>query len=53
MKPSSTFNLKKEYKRVAATIIDPQKRNQYIKDMIQAQLHSLVELKPLKTKDKS
>lgn len=53
MKPGSSFKLKKTTKRVAATINDSQKRNSYMRLMIQSQLAEEEALrKPLKMKDK-
>ena len=53
MKPTSSFRLKKEYKRVAATYIDPHKRGEYIRSMVQAQLaEEEARRAPLSRKDK-
>jgi hypothetical protein len=50
---SSAFKLKKQIKRTMATILDPVKKNEYKRNMIQAQV-SLedAQRKPLKMKDK-
>ena len=40
LKPNQNFKLSKQTKRFMATIIDPQARGQFKRDMIQAQLAS-------------
>lgn len=53
MKTTSSFRIKKLYKRVAATIKDPHKRGEYLRSMIEAQLHEeAAERQTLKQKDK-
>lgn len=49
----SSFKLNKSAKRVMATILDPVKKNEYKRNMIQAQLCiEEAQRKPLKMKDK-
>ncbi len=43
-KPTSTFKMKKQTKRFIATIIDPEKRAEFKRIMIEAQIQS--EFKP-------
>jgi hypothetical protein len=45
MKPSKTFNLTKQTKRLMCTIVDPVARNQYKRMMIDAQLCSEIVIK--------
>jgi len=54
MKTNSAFKFKKSYKRVAATIIDKHKQGEYIRSMIEAQVHEQIAMNaPLKkSKDK-
>lgn len=54
MRANSSFKFKKEYKRVAAGILDKNKRGEYIRNMIQAQLcEQVAASQPLKkSKDK-
>lgn len=53
MKPSSSFKLKKQYKRVAANFVDAHERGKYKRQMIEAQLCAeAAEKQPLKQKDK-
>jgi hypothetical protein len=40
MKPTSNFKLNRQTKRFMATIVDPQKRNEFKRGMIEAQLES-------------
>ena len=40
LKPGSNFKLSKQTKRFMATYVDPVARNQYKRDMIQAELYS-------------
>ena len=42
MKPGKTFNLSKDSKRQLATFVDPQKRSQWKKCMIEAELFEAV-----------
>lgn len=49
----SAFKLNKQIKRTMATILDPVKKNEYKRNMIQAQLClEEAQRKPLKVKDK-
>lgn len=53
MKPTSTFKMKKQYKVMAATILDPHKRGEFKRAMIQAQLaEEEARRQPLSKKDK-
>jgi hypothetical protein len=45
LKPSKTFNLNKQTKRFMCTIVDPVKRNEFKRAMIQAQLASEIVVK--------
>ncbi len=54
MKPSANFKLKKQYKRRAARFVDPHKRGEYLRAMIQAQLtEEEVRRQPLNKKDRN
>ena len=53
MKPTSSFKMWKQTKRTAATFIDPHKRGEYKRSMIQAQLAAEEAARqPLSRKDK-
>lgn len=53
MKSTSNFKLSKSTKRISANFLDPHKRGNYIRSMIQAQLdEEEANRKPLKIKDK-
>lgn len=53
IKTKSSFKIKKPYKAMAATIVDPHKRREFLNMMIQAQLAEEAESKkPIKMKDK-
>ena len=53
MKPTSTFKMKKQTKMRAASFIDPHKRGEYKRAMIQAQLaEEEAARQPLSRKDK-
>jgi hypothetical protein len=49
MKPGKTFNLSKTSKRMLATIIDPQRRGEWKRCMIDAELHAAVVPKTTRT----
>ena len=51
MKPGKTFNLSKQTKRFMCSIIDPVKRHEFKRAMIQAQLAS--EVVPRSNKERS
>lgn len=53
MKPTSSFKLKKQYKRTAALYADSHKRGEYLRSMVQAQLAEEAAARaPLNKKDK-
>ena len=43
IKPAANFKLSKQTKRFMATYTDPQARNSFKRDMIQAELHAMVQ----------
>lgn len=47
-KPTSTFKMKKQTKRFMATIVDPVKRAEFKRIMIDAQLQSEIRSRPTK-----
>ena len=52
LKPSSSFKLSKSAKRLMAATADKEKSNQIKNMMIQAEIHSAVQVKSSKHKDK-
>lgn len=48
MRPTQTFKMAKQTKRLMATIVDADSRNAFKSNMIQAQLQSMI--KPVKEK---
>ena len=53
MKPTSSFKMWKQTKRTAANFVDPHKRGEYKRSMIQAQLaYEEAQRQPLNKKDK-
>ena len=52
MKPSKTFNLRKQTKRLMCTILDPVARSEYKRVMIQAQLASEIVVKHKERSDR-
>jgi hypothetical protein len=53
MKPTSTFKMRKQTKIMAAKFIDPHKRGEYLRAMVQAQLaEEEARRAPLSKKDK-
>lgn len=53
MKPSSSFKIKKSTKMYAANFVDPHRRGEYLRSMIQAQLaEEEARRAPLGKKDK-
>ena len=53
MKPTSTFRIKKQYKRTAALFVNPHQRGEYLRSMVQAQLaEEAAARQPLSKKDK-
>ena len=52
LKPTAAFKLDQQSKRTMATYLDPHKRGEYKRAMIEAQLASLLQPKVVKTKDK-
>jgi len=52
MKPNKTFNLKKSTKTMLATIVDPVKRSEWKRAMIQAQMASEIVIK-VPTRDRN
>jgi hypothetical protein len=43
LKPTSNFKLSKQSKRFMATYTDPVQRNSFKRDMIQAELHAMIQ----------
>jgi len=53
IKSKTSFKIKKTYKAMAATIVDPHKRREFLNMMIQAQLAEEADTKrPVSMKDK-
>ncbi len=53
MKTNNTFNLKKEYKRLLASITDKHQRGEYLRYYIDAQLsYEQAKRQSIKTKEK-
>ena len=50
LRPTANFKMEKQNKRFLATIIDPHKRGEIKRSMIQAQLQSQVQYRPSKGK---
>lgn len=54
MKPTSSFKIKKQYKRTAALYVNPHERGAYLRSMVQAQLaEEEARRQPLGRKDKN
>lgn len=51
MRATASFKLSKQTKRIMATIVDPIKRSEYKRSMIQAELSSLIQPRREKTKN--
>jgi len=50
LKPTAAFRLNQQSKRIMATYLDPHKRGEYKRSMIEAQLASLIQPRVIKTK---
>lgn len=54
MKPTSSFKIKKQYKRTAALFTNNLQRREYLRSMVQAQLaEEEAKRQPLSKKDKA
>lgn len=54
MKSTSSFKIKKQYKRTAALFVNPHERGQFLRSMVQAQLaEEEARRQPIGRKDKN
>lgn len=50
LKPTASFKMDQQTKRVLATFVDPQQRSDYKRSMIEAHLASLIQPRVVKTR---